>query len=654
MACSIPVLSLLVAVALLVVLPAYAGTAEKVSTPGEYSGYSYPIYDDWERISQYVIVQKDTDHETKLAVDIFFPKKDGKLFYEELDENGQPVRLPVIWTDHVRHRADVNVLDGSVDTELDRTPWLQEVIKHGYVIGVVDRRGSGASYGTRLRPFSDNEARDAYEMTEWFAKQNWCNENIGMFGRSAMGINQYMCAGLAPPHLKCIVPEMAMFDLYSFVYAGGVYHSEFLEFWSSAIQGFDLSYFPYFPVVAPVDEDSEGIQRAAAISEHEDNYSDSVLAEATPYRDSVDPDTGEPCYFTGSPSRYLDSIKESGVGVYNLGGWFDMWVRDTLVWYNNLNNPQKITIGPWYHLETDHDFLAAEHLRWYDYWLKGIENGVMTEQPIYYSTMGASEGNEWRSAAKWPLSNELKLPLYFKRGPTGSVNSTNDGYLSLIPPFLPVGKDEYEVQYDTTTGLTNRWTNGHGFEFDYPDMTENDENGLTYTSCPLFFDVQMTGHPVVHLWVTSTASNGDGDFFVYLEEVDKDGFSHYITEGTLRASHRKTKKPSFEYMGLPWHPSLEKHISLFPNKPVKLVFDLHPTSNIFDAGHRIRVTITCSDQDNYSTPVLDPSPNVTVYRNKRYSSYIMLPFILTWDNWDMTIGSSNDVLFEPLAETKNF
>jgi len=119
MARSILVLCFFVAAALLVVLPAYAGTAEKVSRPGEYSGYSYPIYDSWERISQYVTVQDGT----KLAVDIFFPKKDGLPFDEK-----KMGKLPVIWTHYMFHRANL-LPDGTVVTLLEMTPWLQEVIK---------------------------------------------------------------------------------------------------------------------------------------------------------------------------------------------------------------------------------------------------------------------------------------------------------------------------------------------------------------------------------------------------------------------------------------------------------------------------------------------------------------------------------------------
>jgi putative CocE/NonD family hydrolase len=157
-------------------------------------------------------------------------------------------------------------------------------------------------------------------------------------------------------------------------------------------------------------------------------------------------------------------------------------------------------------------------------------------------------------------------------------------------------------------------------------MTFNDEKGLTYTTAPLKKDLRITGHPVVQLWVSSTAT--DGDFFAYLEEVDETGYSTYITEGVLRASHRKLSLPSFNNMGLPWHRSFAQDVApLIPGEPVKLVFDLMPTSWLFRAGKRIRVTITCADDGNTFTPQYTPTPEVTIYRSIFHSSYIKLPVI---------------------------
>jgi putative CocE/NonD family hydrolase len=304
-----------------------------------------------------------------------------------------------------------------------------------------------------------------------------------------------------------------------------------------------------------------------------------------------------------------------------------MWARDALVWFKNLDNPQKLVIGPWSHSQRFGCNLAAEHVRWYDYWLKGIASGIMGSAPIYYYTMKAPEGKEWCAAWQWPLPNQQLINYYFHGGPSGSVHSVNDGLLMAHPPRSVAGQDDYTVNYTTTSGRATRWTNGYGGEFNYTDMTLNDEKGLTYTTTPLTEDIQITGHPIIHLWITSTVK--DGDFFAYLEEVDQKGLSHYITEGTLRASHRAIATPPFDYIGLPYHRSLAEDIVELPSQPVELIFDLHPTSNIFNAGHRLRITITCADKDNALTPELSPPPTVSLYRNANYASHITVPTIST-------------------------
>jgi putative CocE/NonD family hydrolase len=318
------------------------------------------------------------------------------------------------------------------------------------------------------------------------------------------------------------------------------------------------------------------------------------------------------------------------VAVYDWGGWFDLFGGAPFLWFNNLKNPQKVIVGPWTHME-EHEFdWAAEHLRWYDYWLKGFDNGIMDEPPVCYYVMGAPEGEKWRNTWEWPLPDLMPTNYYFAGGPTNSVGSVNDGGLSTELPAQAVVRDDYIVDYTTTTdGLKNRYALELNYESGRPlstDMTVLDEKGLTYTTAPLASDMQITGNPVLHMWISSTAT--DGDFFVYLEEVDADGVSWYLTEGILRASHRLTAQPEWDNMGLPWNRGFEEDIiALTPGVPAELVCTMPPTSNILDEGHRIRVTVTCADKNNFLTPELSPPPTVTIYRNTDYRSYITLPVI---------------------------
>ena len=184
----------------------------RISQPGKYKGYSQPLYDEISTTSQYVPMRDGT----KLAALILRPAEDGK-----------PVStpLPVIWTDNRYHREEILAW-----------PWLRTVSRYGYVIVSVDVRGSGASFGTNRGPFSPEETRDAYDITEWLAVQPWSDGNIGMLGRSYMGITQFMAASTAPPHLKAIFPEMSEFDRYSFIYPGGVFHDDFFRQWGSMIK----------------------------------------------------------------------------------------------------------------------------------------------------------------------------------------------------------------------------------------------------------------------------------------------------------------------------------------------------------------------------------------------------------------------------------
>jgi putative CocE/NonD family hydrolase len=358
--------------------------------------------------------------------------------------------------------------------------------------------------------------------------------------------------------------------------------------------------------------------------EHGDSIDPFTLFSRLPCRDSKADATGTMPHLTHSPSAYLPRYRGS-VAIYHLAGWFDMWPRDALLWFHNLRNPQKIVLGPWSHAQDDGIDLIEEHLRWYDCWLKGIDNGVRDEPPIRYFVMGAPPGRQWRSAWHWPVPGTQGESYYFHPGPSGSVASVNDGYLGRTPPTPGPAADHYRVDYSTTTGRANRWTNGYGGAFGYPDMMGNDRKGLTWTTAPLQADLEVTGHPIVYLWVSSSAR--DGDFFVYLEEVDSTGYSHYVTEGTLRASHRALAEPPWHNLGLPYHRSFQDDLVDMPDGPAELVFDLHPTSRLFPAGSRIRVTLTCADRGNLLTPELPGPPEIRVHRDAVHPSRIVLPVV---------------------------
>lgn len=361
---------------------------------------------------------------------------------------------------------------------------------------------------------------------------------------------------------------MAEFDHYSFFYPGGVFHDDFVRQWGKMINTLDTDGMA-------VDEDMNKAMLQAALKEHAANLDVFEMFSPLLYRDSVSSMTHMQPYTVDNPANYLKEIRSSGVAVYQWAGWNDMFPEDALLWYSNLTNPQKIVIGPWAHPELGSLDLATEYLRWFDYWLKGIDNGVMSEAPIYYFTMGDGKEAGWHSAWQWPLPDEKLTNYYFDGTHSGSVKSANDGSLSLASPATTDGADEYHVNYSTTTGKATRWSAGYNvISPAYPTMMFNDEKGLTYTSSPFPAEVEVTGHPVVHLWVASSAR--DGDFFVYLEDISEASYSKYITEGYLRASPRAISTAPYEYLGLPYHRSYAEDIADLPDQPVELVFDLLP------------------------------------------------------------------------------
>ncbi|MFL6196678.1 MAG: CocE/NonD family hydrolase [Thermoanaerobaculia bacterium] len=563
--------------------------APKVSEFNRYSGYSEARYDGWVRSSQYVTMRDGT----RLAVDVVRPTYRGRV---------ETARLPVVWS-HTRYQRTLWD-EGEIISIMEQFEWLPEVLRHGYVVAAADCRGCGASFGRYLGMFSDKETDDAYEITEWLAAQPWSNGKVGMYGRSYLTMTQYMAAGRKPPHLKAIFPEVGGMDLYELIYRGGIFHGPFVENWTYLVKELDVD-----KPALPVDEDRDRSLLKAAVEQHRTNRNTAMLYAGLPFRDSVDA-SGVQVFRDWTPITYLPQMRESGVAVYHLGGWYDRYVRDQAILFRNLGNAQKLTIGPWTHTQADRLDFAAEHLRWWDYWLKGTDNGVMRDAPVHYYVMTAPGQGEWRSAPTWPLPGERRTAYYF--GPQT---------LGATAPEA-AGRDERTVDYTASITPNPRWT----LIRKHPELSANDAKGLSYTTPPLTAPVEITGHPVAHLWVSSSAA--DGDFFVYLEQVDETGASHYVSEGMLRASNRATADPGYDMIGLPYHRgNRADRQPLKPGEPVELVIDLYPVSQVFAAGHRIRVTVTGADQANARTPRLDPPPRMTVYREPGRASYVELPVI---------------------------
>ena len=612
---------------------------EKISELGQYQGYSEKIYDGHIRRSEYLTLADGT----RLAYDLILPTKDKVPTSEPLpvlfkytpylrtftvfDENGVNIMADsydLTFKEKAMLRVRYWVYDrGNLMDPLFRTKWLEDMVYHGYAIIVVERPGTGASFGT-MDPSFEVGAQEADEILNWIASQKWSDGNIGMFGDSWQAQIQFAAASTGNPHLKAIFPVSGSMDNYSSViYPGGVYNKAFGVLFSELTALLET-------VVTPVDEDVNGELLAQALAERAGSTvgeeSSNVFAQY-PFRDTLNSRGQKMWEDVFALYPMLDDINQANVSIYLVNGWYDIFTKDMFLWYVNLNTPKRLLVLPYDHsgLEGESsDFdIGAEAHRWFDYWLKGIDNGIMDELPIYYSLMDSAQDNVWQTSDRWPLADSETTTLYFSDGKTGSVNSVNDGFAVSLPPTSANSKDVYRVDYSTTSGVMSRWT-AVNWVRDYPDMRLNDMKALTYTTAPLEDDLLVIGHPLVHLWLATVAP--DLDVFVYLEEVDMNGHSTYITEGTLRASHRLEMDAPYNNLGLPFYRHYESDLQMLQDEePFKLRLDLLPTAWRFHSGSMIRVTVAFADADNFSTLMLDPAPQVRLLRDVDHPSYIELP-----------------------------
>jgi len=208
-------------VALLLVL-SVTFSSYGLSKPGQYAGYSEPVYSSYVLSSQYVLGHDGT----KLAIDIYRPSFDG------LNPVSNP--LPVLFANtRYQRRGDTIQFMWSMIG-------MENLIKHGYVVAVLDPRGAGASYGSRKGEFTEEENLDAKKIIEWLALQPWCNGRVGMFGGSYLGVTQFMIASTQPPHLLAITPVIADIDNYKLLCPNGVMNTQFNIMLTTMTQALDL------------------------------------------------------------------------------------------------------------------------------------------------------------------------------------------------------------------------------------------------------------------------------------------------------------------------------------------------------------------------------------------------------------------------------
>ncbi len=666
---------------------------------GEYEGYSASRFDSFVRESRYL----PTGDSTRIALDIYRPAVRGAAATAP-----RPVALLVTryWRSSELEDGSIRTMPGTVPAGKRWAPLLDpadyrsergwavvtgELIRHGYIVVVMDSRGTGASFGVQT-PGLSAEVADMRTVIEWLASRSWTTDKVGMFGASWPGIIQLVAALGEPPSLAAIFPAVPNFiDTYRILRPGGVYgkgaaltmRKTLVGLSEVKDQGQTGSTYGKMAgnlrVVGPakVDADPDGSLRTAARAGQGSasfaGYVDGILAhpavkEAAEelrltsidqiintlfYADSLDralqghdalrrklaaAQWPEPPQALTTTMRFLARLDSAAVPTYFWDGWQDPMPSERLLYYYNLTGPTRITIGPWSHgagepndlREDAHlTLMATELVRWFDHWLLGVDNGVDREPKVTYAVMENPARWSWHTSSTFPPPEATATDFYFDGDPSGSLASPNDHSLVREPPSAAAARDDYTADYGLTTGEHTRLHDATGAgPIAYPDLAPNDARALTYTTESLAQDVAFAGFPIVTMQVSSTSP--DPTFIVYLEDVDPDGHSTLVTQGFLRASHRTPWTPPYSTNGTPWTSSLPddvEHAAPLTAGPAELRFALHPAAQRFPRGHRIRLTIALADEGVIWVVPESPRPVISVRRDGAHPSRLTLPLV---------------------------
>ena len=472
----------------------------------------------------------------------------------------------------------------------------------GYAHVIANVRGSGDSEGD-YQLMGPLELQDGYDLVEWIAAQPWCSGDVGMVGVSYFSWIQYLVAAQNPPHLKAISPLEGATDYYRDVcYRGGILSLGFLSYWNTEMT--DRASVSQTERELSPDELRTRIEQTkrenADIAHLYTVYQLLCAPRKNPmvFDALMHPTDGE-WYHVRSGYKQFDKID---VPVFcgaaldfadlHLPGGFSAW--------SGLHGvPKKFLIYPRFHLRPfveNHDLLV----RWFDHWLKGNDTGMLDEPPISLWVQGT---DEWRYESEWPLERTSWTKLYLREGgalsweqPTG--DEAADSFRN--PPYVTLETVAEGIQK------------------------------LTYATAPLPEDVEVTGPIALYLY--ASLSNTDGNWIVELHDIAPDGQLRIVSKGWLRASFRELDRTLSEPYR-PWHPYTARR-PVEPGKVEEYAIQIHDTSNVFRAGHRIELQIKSlnhSLEGGWNTIFfhLPCSLDVThtVHHSSEFSSHLLLPVI---------------------------
>jgi hypothetical protein len=514
----------------------------------------------------------------------------------------QEVFMPM--RDGVKLAANVFLPEGKGPwpVVLERTPYLKDgrimsflggvarYTDRGIAFVVQDVRGKGHSEGF-YSAFAD-DIPDGYDSVEWIAAQPWSNGKIGVTGASAMGITSNMAAIAAPPHLTAAYVIVAPNDRSANNYMGGVLKRKDIVGWE---KGQDIS--------------------DAAIERVYGEVVDNVIARRS------------------DMSQGMDLIR---IPIYNVGGWYDIFNSGNsynFEWLQNHGSKgargnQKLYMGPFGHGPLSGDLAypgadnmmsnADQELRWWDYWLKGVDNGIMDEPPVHILMMAAarkgdySPKNRLMAFANWPpASREVR---YYP---------TADHGLTTAPPTAADAKLSY--RFDPANPVPT--VGGANLTFERGPMDQRAiparQDYLRFETPALDKDVAIAGHVGVEVW--GATDGPDTDFMAKLVDVYPDGYEALVLDAPIRARYRGGRMPDDVRM-------------MTPGAPEKLTIDMWNTAITFEKGHRIELVITSSNaprfevnRNNGAPPgdVTTPARVATnsLYLDKDHPTALVLPVI---------------------------
>lgn len=507
-----------------------------------------------------------------------------------------------------RYRRGLQFRDPAREAAAGPTAGLMPFLQAGYAVVIVDVRGTGASFGWRSTEFSPAEVLDGWDVLDWIVAQPWSDGAVGATGISYPGTTSELIGTLGHPALKAVAPLFSIYDFYpDVIRPGGIFLAPFFRAWADLVRQMDANRFdaPGAPVtgVRPVDGPDGAALLAQAIAEHGRNASILPQAAALEFRDDVAAD-GISLDQVSPHARY-DTLSRR-IPIYSMGGWADGFSASPIKRY--LAQPSKgsrLTMGPWNHgggwiyrpgepaARSAFD-QQGELLRFFDKYVRGVDNGVDREPPVHYFTTGS---DTWKAAARWPVPHR-DTTLFLRTGALEARQATNAAPIVLRPDSA-VG-----------TGNQSRWnTILGGGAVAYPPRAPTASTGWTgFESAPLPADLTITGHPMVRL--AATGGTGQGQLFVYLEDVDAAGGGAHVTEGELDLRFRGTQPAPRGYPRPEAYHDFRR--GAVGPQALPAVIELLPMSHTFRRGHRIRLVVAASDRDHFPLPPGGPEVTITL------------------------------------------